>query len=63
MHTFLPPNRREFLGRCGLGIGSVALANLLATEGQASTRTHFSRQGRARDSRVSEWGDVASRHV
>ena len=41
MHTFLPPNRREFLGRCGLGIGSVALANLLATEGQASTRTHF----------------------
>ena len=41
MHTFLQPNRREFLGRCGLGIGSVALANLLATEGQASTRTHF----------------------
>lgn len=35
-------NRRQFLGRCGLGIGSLAFANLMASESMAaSQRTHF----------------------
>ncbi len=35
-------SRRAFLSRCGLGVGSLALANLLAREGNAASRsTHF----------------------
>lgn len=41
MHNYIP-TRREFLSRCGLGVGSVALANLVASEALASSdRTHF----------------------
>lgn len=37
----LPTSRREFFHRCGLGFGSLALAELLSSEGRASSRTHF----------------------
>jgi Protein of unknown function (DUF1501) len=41
-NRFTQPTRRAFLGRCGLGFGSMAFANLMATEGMAATgQTHF----------------------
>lgn len=41
MNHFAQTNRRHFLERCGLGVGSVALANLMAGESAAASRTHF----------------------
>ena len=34
-------NRRQFLGRCGMGVGSLALADLLMASEGAAARTHF----------------------
>ena len=36
-----PNNRREFLRRCGMGFGSLALADLLSQSAQAGAATHF----------------------
>jgi hypothetical protein len=48
MNTFFArPNRREFLRRCGMGIGSLALADLIAPgAGAAEATPHF--PGRAK---------------
>ncbi len=47
MENFLPHGRRNFLSRCGMGIGSLALTDLLSSEGVAAEAgSHF--PGRAK---------------
>jgi len=46
MNAILPNNRRDFFKRCGMGFGSLAMAEMLAGTAEAGVKTHF--PGRAK---------------
>jgi len=46
MNAIQPNNRRDFFKRCGMGFGSLAMAEMLAGTAEAGVKTHF--PGRAK---------------